>query len=59
MQQVVTRKEHDESYGHEILRLTLASATALVMFHGSPAGRAKYGSILFYHGFGESKDSYV
>lgn len=39
--------------------LNLASAPALVMFRGSPEERARQGTILFYHGFGESKDTYV
>ncbi len=40
------------------LHLSLASAPALVMFCDSPEERAKLGTILFYHGFGESKDGY-
>ncbi len=39
--------------------LTLASAPALVVFRGTPEERAKLGTILFYHGFGESKDGYM
>lgn len=39
--------------------LTLASAPALVVFRGTPEESAKLGTILFYHGFGESKDGYV
>ncbi len=40
-------------------RLSLASAPVLVVFGDSPEERAKRGTILFYHGFGESKDGYV
>lgn len=40
-------------------RLSIASAPALAMFRDTPEERAKLGTILFYHGFGESKDSYV
>jgi alpha-beta hydrolase superfamily lysophospholipase len=41
------------------IHLSLASAPALVLFYGVPGERAKQGTILFYHGFGESKDGYV
>lgn len=41
------------------LRLPLASAPALLLFHETPEDSARRGTILFYHGFGESKDSYV
>lgn len=41
------------------MHLLLASAPTLVMFYGIPEERAKRGTILFYHGFGESKDGYV
>lgn len=40
-------------------RLTLASAPALAMFCNIPEESAKRGTILFYHGFGQSKDAYV
>jgi len=36
--------------------LTLASAPALVMSHGTPQDGGRRGTILFYHGFDESKD---
>ena len=39
--------------------LSLASAPILAMFHGSPEDRAKQGTILFYHGFGQFKEGYV
>ncbi len=38
--------------------LTFASAPALALFRGSPEDRAKLGTILFYHGFGQSKEDY-
>ncbi len=38
--------------------LTLASAPALLMFRESPEENARQGTILFYHGFGESKEAY-
>ncbi|MEO8955514.1 MAG: alpha/beta fold hydrolase [Ktedonobacteraceae bacterium] len=41
------------------LHLTLASAPALAMFHESPEDGARQGTILFYHGFGRSKEDYV
>ena len=41
------------------LTLSLASAPALVLFHGTPEERAAQGTILFYHGFGESKETYM
>src|SRR5258707_3221604 len=41
------------------LHLPLASAPSLVAFRGIPEERAKLATILFYHGFGESKDGYV
>lgn len=41
------------------IRLTLPSAPALVMFRGFPEDRARQGTILFYHGFGASKETYV
>ena len=41
------------------LHLSLASAPALVMFRDTPEERARQGTVLFYHGFGESKDGYV
>lgn len=41
------------------LHLSLASAPSLVLFRGIPEARARQGTILFYHGFGESKDGYV
>lgn len=36
--------------------LSLASAPALVMFQGVPQDSGRRGTILFYHGFGGSKD---
>ena len=39
--------------------LSLASAPALVLFRGSPKDGARQGTILFYHGFGQSKEDYV
>jgi alpha-beta hydrolase superfamily lysophospholipase len=42
-----------------MLRLTLASAPALLLFRASPEESARHGTVLFYHGFGESKDGYV
>jgi uncharacterized protein len=42
-----------------MLRLTLASAPALLLFHETPESSAQHGTVLFYHGFGESKDGYV
>jgi uncharacterized protein len=41
------------------LHLTLASAPALVLFRGPAEDRARQGTILFYHGFGGSKETYV
>lgn len=41
------------------LHLILASAPALLLFRGLAEDRARQGTILFYHGFGESKESYV
>ncbi len=41
------------------IHLTLASAPALVMFRGFPEDKARQGTILFYHGFGASKETYV
>lgn len=41
------------------IHLSLACAPALVLFRGIPEERAKLGTILFYHGFGESKDGYA
>ncbi len=41
------------------LRLTLASAPALLLFRDTLEDSARHGTILFYHGFGESKDGYV
>jgi dienelactone hydrolase len=41
------------------LRLMLASAPALVLFRDSPQESAQHGTILFYHGFGASKESCV
>lgn len=41
------------------LHLTLASAPALAMFRDTPEEQARRGTILFYHGFGQSKDSYA
>ena len=41
------------------LHLTLASAPALAMFRNSPEEQARQGTILFYHGFGQSKNSYA
>jgi alpha-beta hydrolase superfamily lysophospholipase len=41
------------------IHLLFASAPTLVLFRGIPEERAKLGTILFYHGFGESKDGYV
>lgn len=43
----------------KISRLPLASAPVLAVFCDAPEERAKRGTILFYHGFGESKDGYV
>lgn len=40
-------------------RLPLASAPALAMFRDIPEESAKVGTILFYHGFWQSKDSYM
>ncbi len=39
--------------------LSLASAPALAIFRDIPEERAKLGTLLFYHGFRESKDSYL
>ncbi len=41
------------------IRLTLATAPALALFYGAPEERARQGTVLFYHGFGQSKDGYV
>src|SRR5260370_8039520 len=41
------------------IHLTLASAPVLVMFRGFPEDKARQGTILFYHGFGASKETYV
>jgi alpha-beta hydrolase superfamily lysophospholipase len=41
------------------LYLKLASAPALALFQTSPEESARHGTILFYHGFSESKDNYV
>lgn len=41
------------------LHLPLASAPSLVIFHGIAEERARQGTILFYHGFGQTKDDYV
>jgi len=41
------------------LHLPLASAPSLVLFRGIAEERARLGTILFYHGFGKSKDDYV
>ena len=41
------------------LYFKLASAPALALFQKSPEESARHGIILFYHGFGESKDRYV
>src|SRR5260370_12914730 len=41
------------------IHLTLASAPALVMFRGFPEDKARQGTILFYHSFGASKETYV
>jgi uncharacterized protein len=43
----------------QALHLTLASAPALVLFRGSPEDSARQGTILFYHGFGASKETCV
>jgi len=45
--------------GLKSLRLMLASAPALVLFRDSPQNSARHGTILFYHGFGASKESCV
>lgn len=45
--------------GIKSIHLTLASAPALVMFHESPEDGARRGTMLFYHGFGQSKEAYV
>lgn len=39
------------------LCLRLASAPALVLFRESPQDSARHGTILFYHGFGASKET--
>src|SRR5215471_10432805 len=39
------------------LRLTLASAPALLLFRTSPQDSARQGTVLFYHGFGASKET--
>lgn len=45
---------------HRTMRyLTLASAPALALFRVSPADSARKGTILFYHGFGASKENYA
>lgn len=41
------------------LHLTLASAPALAIFRDTLEEQARQGTILFYHGFGQSKDSYA
>lgn len=41
------------------IHLPFASAPTLVLFRGIPEERAKLGTILFYQGFGASKDSSV
>jgi uncharacterized protein len=38
---------------------SLVSAPALALFHGPAEQRARQGTILFYHGFGASKETYV
>ncbi len=43
----------------KFLYLHLASAPALALFQDGPEENAQRGTILFYHGFGESKDKYV
>ncbi len=45
--------------GMKLLRLMLASAPALVLFRESPQDNARHGTILFYHGFGASKETSV
>ena len=40
------------------MHATLVSAPALLMFRETPENSAKNGTILFYHGFGESKETY-
>jgi uncharacterized protein len=45
--------------GMKSLRLMLASAPALVLFRDSPQDNARHGTILFYHGFGASKETSV
>jgi uncharacterized protein len=45
--------------GMKWLRLKLASAPALVVFRDSPQDSARRGTILFYHGFGASKETTV
>ena len=39
-------------------KLYLASAPALMMFNDSLEERARQGTLLFYHGFGDAKESY-
>ncbi|GCE09590.1 alpha/beta hydrolase family protein [Dictyobacter aurantiacus] len=43
----------------ESIRLELTSAPILAIFQDDPEERAKRGTVLFYHGFGQSKDDYV
>jgi alpha-beta hydrolase superfamily lysophospholipase len=45
--------------GMTCLHLSLAGAPVLVLFHGILEERAARGTILFYHGFGESKDTSI
>ena len=39
--------------------LSLVSVPALALFHGTAEQSARQGTILFYHGFGTSKETYV
>lgn len=45
--------------GIKSLRLMLASAPALALFRDSPQNNARHGTILFYHGFGASKENSI
>ncbi|QBD75702.1 alpha/beta fold hydrolase [Ktedonosporobacter rubrisoli] len=42
----------------QTMYLTLATAPARILFYGTARESAQRGTILFYHGFGQSKDDY-